>query len=168
MPPLDLQLKVIPESDVYRLIMRSGLDAAERFQDWVTNDVLPTIRKTGRYETKQEDDAPRRGPSENGEAIFFRNPGRYTVTVMPDGKTHVYRNELKALVTEANEVDFSLLCHTLKNIDASWRRVQHLHSLQIDTTDGFALRILNSTIELGSETADQFIATSQYRKWDPA
>ena len=86
---------------------------------------------------------------------------------MPDGKTHVYRNELKSLVTEANEVDFSLLCHTLKNIDASWRRVQHLHSLQIDTTDGFALRILNSTIQLGSETADQFIGTSQYRNWDP-
>ena len=52
-PSLHPQLKVIPEFDVYRLIMRSELDAAERFQDWVTEDVLPTIRKTGRYETTQ-------------------------------------------------------------------------------------------------------------------
>jgi prophage antirepressor-like protein len=161
-------LSVVNEFGLYRLILRSDKAKAKEFQRWVIHDVLPTIRKTGRYETMQDDGAPRTDPSENGEAIFFRNPGRYTVTVMPDGKTHVYRNELKSLVTEANEVDFSLLCHTLKQIDASWRRVQHLDSLQIDQTDGFALRILNSTIELGSQTADQFIGTSQYRKWDPA
>ena len=41
--------KVIPESDVFRLTMRSGLESAEKFQDWVTEDVLPAIRKTGRY-----------------------------------------------------------------------------------------------------------------------
>ena len=40
---------IIPESDVYRLIMRSNLPNAERFQDWVTEDVLPSIRKTGNY-----------------------------------------------------------------------------------------------------------------------
>ena len=33
---------IIPESDVYRLIMRSNLPNAERFQDWVTEDVLPS------------------------------------------------------------------------------------------------------------------------------
>lgn len=46
-PPLNIN--IIPESDVYRLIMRSNLPNAERFQDWVTEDVLPTIRKTGQY-----------------------------------------------------------------------------------------------------------------------
>lgn len=40
---------VIPESDVYRLIMRSNLESAEEFQDWVAEEVLPTIRKTGSY-----------------------------------------------------------------------------------------------------------------------
>lgn len=41
--------KWIPESDVYRLIMRSNMPNAERFQDWVTEEVLPSIRKTGAY-----------------------------------------------------------------------------------------------------------------------
>lgn len=40
---------IIPESDLYRLIMRSQLPAAEAFQDWVTDEVLPSIRKTGAY-----------------------------------------------------------------------------------------------------------------------
>ena len=40
---------IIPESDVYRLIMRSNLPNAERFQDWVVEEVIPSIRKTGNY-----------------------------------------------------------------------------------------------------------------------
>ena len=42
---------VIPESDVYRLIMRSHLPSAERFQDWLVEEVLPAIRKHGGYLT---------------------------------------------------------------------------------------------------------------------
>ena len=42
-------IKIIPESDVYRLVMRSKLPAAEQFQAWVCEEVLPTIRKTGGY-----------------------------------------------------------------------------------------------------------------------
>lgn len=43
----------ITEKDVYRLIMRSNLPDAEKFQDWVCDDVLPTIRKHGVYATPQ-------------------------------------------------------------------------------------------------------------------
>ena len=39
----------INEQNLYRLIMRSQLPSAERFQDWVCGEVLPTIRKTGTY-----------------------------------------------------------------------------------------------------------------------
>ena len=42
-------IKIIPESDVYRLVMRSKLPAAEQFQTWVCEEVLPSIRKTGGY-----------------------------------------------------------------------------------------------------------------------
>ncbi len=40
---------VINEPGLYRLIMRSNVPNAEKFQDWVTGEVLPTIRKTGAY-----------------------------------------------------------------------------------------------------------------------
>lgn len=45
--------KWISESDIYRLTMKSTLKTAERFQDWVTEDVLPSIRKTGQYSMQQ-------------------------------------------------------------------------------------------------------------------
>ena len=47
--PPSAGLVMIPERDVYRLIMRSKLPSAERFEVWVVDDVLPTIRKTGGY-----------------------------------------------------------------------------------------------------------------------
>jgi prophage antirepressor-like protein len=46
-----VEKNIIPESDVYRLIMRSTLPSAEKFQDWVMEDVLPSIRKRGMYAT---------------------------------------------------------------------------------------------------------------------
>jgi anti-repressor protein len=43
------EMTIIPERDVYRLIMRSKLPGAERFEEWVVGTVLPTIRKTGSF-----------------------------------------------------------------------------------------------------------------------
>ena len=43
--------KVISESGLYKLVMRSDKPQAKKFQDWVTDEVLPTIRKTGQYNT---------------------------------------------------------------------------------------------------------------------
>ncbi|RPE34975.1 BRO family protein [Kitasatospora cineracea] len=40
---------VISESGVYRLVMRSTMPEAERFQDWIAEDVIPSIRRTGSY-----------------------------------------------------------------------------------------------------------------------
>lgn len=44
----------IPEGDVYRLIMRSKLPAAEKFESWVMDEVIPSIRKNGGYIAGQE------------------------------------------------------------------------------------------------------------------
>ncbi len=40
---------IVSEFGVYRLIMRSNLPAAERFQDWLAEEVIPSIRRTGSY-----------------------------------------------------------------------------------------------------------------------
>lgn len=42
-------INFIPEGDVYRLIVRSKLPTAERFERWVFDEVLPGIRKHGEY-----------------------------------------------------------------------------------------------------------------------
>jgi prophage antirepressor-like protein len=41
----------INEPNLMRLVVKSKLPAAEKFESWVFDEVLPTIRKTGKYET---------------------------------------------------------------------------------------------------------------------
>lgn len=48
------EFKVIPEGDMYRLVTHSKLESAERFESWIFDDVLPTIRKTGGYVNDDE------------------------------------------------------------------------------------------------------------------
>jgi prophage antirepressor-like protein len=45
-------VRVIREPDLYRLIAGSNLPSAERFEKWLFEEVLPSIRKTGRYEVQ--------------------------------------------------------------------------------------------------------------------
>lgn len=47
-------LKFVSESGLYKLIMRSDKPEARKFQDWVTREVLPAIRKTGGYLLNEE------------------------------------------------------------------------------------------------------------------
>ncbi len=46
-------LNLISESGLYKLTMRSDKPQAKAFQDWVTKEVLPSIRKTGSFVTGQ-------------------------------------------------------------------------------------------------------------------
>jgi prophage antirepressor-like protein len=43
------KVRIINESGLYRLILRSNKPDAERFQDFICDEVLPSIRKTGRF-----------------------------------------------------------------------------------------------------------------------
>ncbi len=49
---------VISESGVYALVFTSRKEAAKRFRRWVTQEVLPAIRTTGRYEIANDPVAP--------------------------------------------------------------------------------------------------------------
>lgn len=48
------EMLVIREPDVYRLVTNSKLPAAEKFEMWVMEEVLPSIRKHGGYLTPEK------------------------------------------------------------------------------------------------------------------
>lgn len=50
-PDKTIEMSFIPESDLFRLVFSSKLPAAEKFTDWVTSEVLPSIRRSGHYMT---------------------------------------------------------------------------------------------------------------------
>lgn len=49
-------LTIINESGMYSLIFGSKLESAKHFKHWVTSEVLPSIRKTGRYSIKESNE----------------------------------------------------------------------------------------------------------------
>lgn len=61
---------VISESGLYKLIMRSDKPEARGFQNWVTREVLPTIRKTGSYSVSKEGT---QAPASCGAETFFHS-----------------------------------------------------------------------------------------------
>ncbi len=46
------EVSFIPEGDLYRLIIRSRLPAAQKFEKWLFDEVLPELRRTGGYRVK--------------------------------------------------------------------------------------------------------------------
>lgn len=52
------ELSIINESGLYSLILTSRKPEAKKFKKWVTSEVLPAIRKTGRYVAPQAAPAP--------------------------------------------------------------------------------------------------------------
>lgn len=48
-PTKTIEMLFIPEGDLYRLIVNSKLPSAEKFEQWVFDEVLPSIRKHGLY-----------------------------------------------------------------------------------------------------------------------
>lgn len=46
-------ITVIPQGDIYRLIVRSKLPNAEKFESWVFDEVIPSVVNTGHYETAE-------------------------------------------------------------------------------------------------------------------
>lgn len=57
-PSSDQDVTIISEAGMYRLIMRSNTKLTERFQEWVTAEVLPSIRQTGSYDTAPQFEIP--------------------------------------------------------------------------------------------------------------
>jgi len=47
-------LTIISESGLYALIFKSRKEEAKKFRKWITSEVIPAIRKTGKYEIAPE------------------------------------------------------------------------------------------------------------------
>lgn len=84
------EMNVVNESGLYNLIFTSRKPQAKVFRRWVTDEVLPSIRKTGGYRSAQG----RTGAVQ----VMLPQPGRYVVTVLPDGNLHLHQTAYEALL----------------------------------------------------------------------
>lgn len=68
----EIEMTFIPEGDVYRLIVRSNLPTAEKFERWVFDVVLPSIRETGGYILSSPADSDAGRPTAKGMKYKLR------------------------------------------------------------------------------------------------
>lgn len=83
------EFAIVNESGMYALVFGSTLPEAKAFKRWVTHDVLPSIRKTGRYEdgttaayNQGHVEAARAWFHSGGNARKYKHSGGYTYAVM--------------------------------------------------------------------------------------
>ena len=100
-------LNFIPEGDIYRLIVRSHLPSAERFESWVFDEVLPQIRKTGGYHLPQTYSEALRAlaeKAEQNEKLLADNqrmrPKEIFADAVAASKTSILIGELAKLITQ--------------------------------------------------------------------
>lgn len=90
------QITIINEPNLYRLIFRSNKPQAQAFADWVYNEVLPQIRKTGSYGTPAPVDMKAIGGAvKRCAAAAIREEAEKAFSDM------VYTEKFKTLVREA-------------------------------------------------------------------
>lgn len=86
----------IPEGDLWRLIIRSRLPAAQKFEKWLFDEVLPEIRKTGGYRARPAADLPHqwlgRGCIRIDEAARLLGVKKDRLSTLLRSRPTVYRN----------------------------------------------------------------------------
>lgn len=63
---------IINESGLYALVIRSNKPNARKFRKWITSEVLPAIRKTGRYDIRREAEKQPDAPLNSASAVAGR------------------------------------------------------------------------------------------------
>lgn len=96
----------INEGNLYRLITHSKLPEAEKFESWVFDEVLPSIRKTGKYEMKPSDDLKAKRV-ETAQANANVRKASLLLKIADSTKTQ-YKEVLQAHVTKLLTGEFLL------------------------------------------------------------
>lgn len=162
------EVNVITESGLYNLIFLSRKPKAKAIRRWVTHEVLPALRKTGRYEVGQE--AEQKIPDDEGAQIGNAKPsqedcvqipknnvGRFVVTINPEGWHHVYKSDFEHVLNEADQINILALCYSLKIIEAFLQRLQQEFSLGVDPKGGQSLRGLEEAVFSAARHANHFM-----------
>ena len=98
---------IISESGLYSLTLGSRKPQAKDFKRWVTHEILPTIRKTGKYEVEQKPIAPAL-PQDFEEAVVALLAQILEKKVLAEAnqkllqEKQVLQTEVKALAPQAN------------------------------------------------------------------
>jgi len=127
------QMNFINESNLYKCIFQSDKPEAEAITEWVTGEVLPTIRKTGMYMTDNVWDTITNNPEKLGEVLI--NYGKV--------------KKEKELLEEENQIQKQLIAEykpIKEYVDTILSSEDTMTTTQIAADYGFSAYELNKTL----------------------
>lgn len=122
-------LSIINESGLYALVIRSNKPNARKFRKWITSEVLPSIRKTGKYAAPVQPELPLQASQTDMEKLFRMRHNGVPVIPTPDlakafgvsvNQLHGIRERNNKIFTETLDlftvkgVTDNLICRILK------------------------------------------------------
>lgn len=131
-PGKTIEVNFIPEGDLYRLIIRSKLPAAERFEKWVFDEVLPCIRKYGAYATDDTLDELLRNPKFAERLIQMLEKEREKSAVLADLATEMAPKALYCdlILRSKNVLPVSLIAKDYGISAAAFNEMLHDFGIQ--------------------------------------
>lgn len=144
---------LISESGLYTLILRSRKATTpgtlpHRFRKWVTNEVLPALRRAAQGEL------PTAKPG--AVTLTLEAPGRYEIALEEGHQPRIERQPAPSLLRIVRATEQEALALALRTIGVWWRRNATLSSAGI-TVNGFAQNQLELAILNGDQLGDEYL-----------
>ena len=138
----------ITEPQFYKLAIKANNETAERFQDWVTTEVLPSIRKTGSYQAQ-----PMTFDEKLALALQSEQDTRQRVGALESKVDNMIVNQ------PVNATDYAAIGEAVSNRVHAWSKVHHVPS----NKRGPLFKDLNSQIKQVTGAGNRTrIKSSQY------
>ena len=151
-------VNVISESGLYALIFTSRKPQAKAFRRWVTSEVLPSIRRTGAYQTNSAERQPERAGARHVE---LPGDGLYVVTARPGRPTHIRQVDYDAMINELDSLDARIMACALVTIAAYWQRVQQMNAIAFDPKGTYPLARLERAVIEGADLAQRHFKATE-------
>jgi prophage antirepressor-like protein len=156
-------MNLINESGLYNLVLSSRLPEAKAFRRWVTGVVLPTIRRTGKFDMTDQPEQSTIDQDQvcDSNAITITLPrwGRYIVVAAPDGERRVQPICVSDAISVMATLDCRAVAYAHMTTVMFWEKLQHLRASHVEVVGGFSLEKLNESILAGADLARQILYT---------
>lgn len=131
-------LKIIPEPDLYRLVMKSNLPSAEKFENWVFEEVLPSIRRTGTY--TRDENAPIDPFMASLNAMEELDRAMQVLTLTKGQKIKLLHLSMKSQKLGIDNIDSNHVDMVLDGNVASWTRIRIREDIREAVSDAGELQ----------------------------
>jgi len=150
-------MNVITETGLYILVFKSRKAKAEEFTRWVAKEVLPTIRKTGRYEAGQQEPQLEIDSSVQLIKRMLSEPGRYRLNVFPDAKPYIYKTDIDFILKEDDQLNCQLFGRFIQTIFTLWEKLKIEQSVFHELRDDIVVTNLETSIRQAERLATHFL-----------